>query len=227
MIKSKSRTHLFNHVDHGITLPELHCETTEVMRTYETPEGNKYPSVTTVLGSQNKEGLERWKERVGAEEAAKISHQAGVRGDAVHQICEDYLNNLDHTKGQMPTNLFSFNQIKPILDKNVNNIWFQECPLYSDRLRTAGRVDMIAEWKKELSIIDFKTSLRPKKEEWITSYFMQMAFYAAAFYERTGKPVKKGVIVMIVDHSTPQVFEVNTFDYLKPFIDLRNQYKVI
>lgn len=217
---------MFRHENHGIVLPKCTRETTESGRKYFTPEGNAYPSVTTVLSILGKESIQKWRKKVGEEEAKKISTQASVRGTAVHQLAEDYLNNNEEwSKGAMPSNLFSFNQIKPILDKNINNVWFQEEYLYSDKLECAGQVDCIAEYEGKLSIIDFKTSRKPKKEEWITNYFTQTAFYSAAFYERTGIAIKQGVIIITVDGSEPQVFKVNTFDYLKHFIAVRNKYR--
>lgn len=217
---------MFNHVKHDVVLPTLTRKTTDKGRKYFTPEGNAYPSITTVLGVLNKEGIIAWRKRVGEEEANKISQQASVRGTAVHKLAEDYLNNdPDWKEGAMPTNLFSFEDIKKIMDKRLNNIWMQEVFLYSDRLKTAGQVDCIAEFDGQLSIIDFKTSRKPKKVEWITSYFIQASFYAAAFYERTGIPIKQGVILITVDHNEPQVFKINTYDYLEHFLSVRKKYK--
>ena len=218
---------MFQHVEMK-TLPELECETLPTGRTYITPEGNKYPSITTVLSLRGKEGIKKWRERVGEEEANKISTQAATRGTAVHQLAEDYLNNKeDWSKGSMPSNLFAFNQIKTILDKRVNNIWAQEVPLYSDKFMIAGRVDCIAEFDGELTIIDFKTSRKPKKAEWIQNYFLQAAFYAAAFYERTGVAIKKFAIIITVDGDDPQVFTGNTHDYLKELLEVRTEYAKI
>ena len=217
---------MFNHVGLEVDLPELTRETTPQGRRYFTPEGKTYPSITTVLSMLSKDSIKKWREKVGDEEANKISQQASTRGTAVHQLAEDYLNNKeDWKKGAMPSNLFSFNQIKPILDEKVDNIRLQEVFLYSDRLETAGQVDCIAEYEGQLSIIDFKTSRKPKKEEWITSYFMQAAFYAAAFYERTGIAIRQGVIIIAVDGSEPQVFKVSTGEYLKHFKAVRDKYK--
>ena len=218
---------MFQHVEMK-TLPELECETLPTGRTYITPEGNKYPSITTVLSLRGKEGIMKWRERVGEEEANKISTQAATRGTAVHQLAEDYLNNKeDWSKGSMPSNLFAFNQIKTILDKRVNNIWAQEVPLYSDKFMIAGRVDCIAEFDGELTIIDFKTSRKPKKAEWIQNYFLQAAFYAAAFYERTGVAIKKFAIIITVDGDDPQVFTGNTHDYLRELLEVRTEYAEI
>jgi len=216
---------MFTHVDLPVTLNELECETLPTGRTYITPEGNKYPSITTVLSIRGKESLAKWKARVGEEEAKKISVKAANRGTAVHQLAEDYVNNKsDWSKGAMPANLFTFNTIKPILDKHVDNIWAQEVPLYSDKFQIAGRVDCIAEYDGELTIIDYKTSRKPKKEEWITNYFIQASFYAAAFYELTGVAIKKFAIIIAVDDDEPQVFTGDTFKWLPELKKVRVEF---
>jgi len=217
---------LFDHVDHGIELPQITRKTTENGRRYFTPEGNAYPSITTVLSLLSRDGIQKWRNSIGEEKANQISQQASVRGTAVHKLAEDYLNNeQDWNKGAMPVNLFSFNQIKPILDNRLNNIWFQEAYLYSDKLQCAGQVDCIAEFDDQLSIIDFKTARKPKKVEYITNYFIQASFYAASFYERTGIAIKQGVIVITVDNDDPQVFKISTHDYLHHFMSVRKKYK--
>ena len=217
---------MFTHVDHGIVLPQITRKTTESGRRYFTQEGNAYPSITTVLSIIGKEAILAWRKRVGEEEANKISQQAATRGTAVHKLAEDYLNNEEDWKGKhMPSNLFSFNSIKPVLDERINNIWMQEVFLYSDKLKCAGQCDCIAEFDGVLSIIDFKTSRRVKKAEDITNYFIQLCFYAAAFLERTGVAIKQGVIIMAVDGNEPLVFKVNTYDYLEHFISVRKKYK--
>ena len=217
---------MFNHVDHGITLPKMTRKTTEEGRRYFTPDGDAYPSITTVLGILSVDGIMKWRKRVGEEEANKISHQAATRGTSVHKLAEDYIDNVDDWKGKaMPNNLYTFSHLKNIIDNRLNNVWFQEEYLYSDRLKCAGQVDCIAEFDGELSIVDFKTSRKPKKIEWITNYFIQASFYAAAFYERTGVPIRQGVILITVDHNEPQVFKINTHEYLQQFLDVRQKYK--
>jgi hypothetical protein len=215
----------FNHVE-APTLTELIAETTGSGRVYNTPEGNRYPSVTTILSELSKAGIAAWRKRVGAEEANRISTQAGSRGTKVHQICEDYLNNKpDYLDGQMPANVFTFKQIQPILDQYVDNIQYLEAPLYSDFLKTAGRVDCIAEFDGKLSIIDFKTSRKPKKKEWISNYFMQASCYAVMYEERTEIPVSRTVVIVAVDGSEPQVFVENRDNFIEEFVDARVSYK--
>jgi genome maintenance exonuclease 1 len=217
---------MFTHVDHGIVLPTLTRQTTESGRKYFTPEGNAYPSITTVLSILGKEEIIAWRQRVGEEEANKVSRQASTRGTAIHKLAEDYVDNKPDWKGKhMPSNIATFNTLRPILDASLNNVWMQEAFLYSDKLKTAGQVDCIGEWDGVLSIIDFKTSKRVKKEEDITNYFIQMCFYAAAFLERTGIAIKQAVVVMAVDDNEPLIFKVNTFDYFEHFISVRKKYK--
>jgi hypothetical protein len=217
---------MFNHVDHGFTLEELEADTTENGRFYTTPSGQILPSITTVLSVKNKSGLDAWRKRVGEEEANRIMNQAALRGTAVHQLAEDYVNNeKDWKKGAMPANLFTFNTIKPLLDKHLNNVWIQEAPLYSEKLSVAGRVDCIAEWDGVLSIIDYKTSKRFKKREYVESYFIQEAAYAAMFLERTGVPIKQIVTVIAVDDNEPQVYIEKAIDHLPKFIELRKKFK--
>ena len=195
-------------------------------RYYLTPEGKKYPSVTTVSSIFAKEGIIKWRKRVGEEEATKITTQAATRGTAVHKICEDYINNdPDYLKKQMPANIQSFNDIKPVIDECINNVVMQECPLYSDYLEVAGTVDCIAEWNGKLSIIDFKTARKPKKKEWIENYFMQTAAYAVMFEERTKQPVSQLVILVAVDGEEPQVFIEDRDNWIWKFVDARSEYR--
>ena len=94
-----------------------------------------------------------------------------------------------------------------------------EIPLYSDQLKVAGTADCIAEYNGKLSVIDFKTSKKPKKEGWIEDYYIQAFFYAIAFFERTGV-IPEQVVIMI---AVRDVFEVQVFkksmDELDTYID--------
>jgi genome maintenance exonuclease 1 len=219
---------MFNHANHGIILEPLGCDTTPTGRFYFPSTGEKFPSVTTVLGVQDKSGLEAWRKRVGEEEAKRISVQAANRGSDVHLIAENYLNNeSDYGKGRMPINVMTFNTLKPVLDARVDNIYFQEAPLFSRKIKTAGRVDLIAEFDGQLSIIDFKTSRKPKKPEWITGYFMQESFYAAAFFELTGIPIRQIVTLVMVDDDQPQIFIEQPMKWLPSFLELRKKYQQI
>lgn len=196
-------------------------------RVYVTPEGKHYPSITTVLGARGKENIYEWRRRVGEEEANRITRHACTRGTALHTIAERYLNNEHdiYIKNEMPHVKALFNSIQPILDQNIGHIVMQECPLYSDRLGIAGRVDLVAEYKDKLSVIDFKTSKRVKSRDEIGDYFTQAAFYAAAFYERTNIPVTQSVIIMAVDDDPrPVIFIEKTYDWIPKVIESINYY---
>jgi hypothetical protein len=213
-----------------INCPELTAEIVEgIGRVYTTPEGNRYPSVTTVIGAGSDHSwLDAWKARVGEDEVKKISAQAARRGTAVHELAESYLkNDPRYTKGHMPANIATFNQIRPYLDKHVDKIYGLEVPLYSDQLRVAGRVDCIADWDQETAIIDFKTSKRKKKREDIDGYFIQASAYSMMTFERTGILPKKIVILMMVDDGEPLVFIEKSRDWIEKFIEIREKVIIL
>lgn len=204
-------------------LIELHTETINGKRHYVTPDG-KYPSITSVLGSFPKPELMEWKKRVGAEEANRVCRVAASRGTKTHLLCEKYLNNEEiDKKSFMPDALQSFYSMKPLLN-NINNIHKLEVPLYSSRLKVAGRCDGVAEYKGNLSIIDFKTSSKEKNEEWITDYFLQATFYGLCYLELTGIPIKEIVILISVDDGQPQEFIKPIKNYIKPLISKIKYY---
>ena len=217
---------MFNHV--LTNLEKLSRKNVDGKRLYETPDGLQYPSVTTITSQLSKEAIQKWRARVGNEVANKISTQASNRGTSVHKLCEDYCLNLDMEDKVMPTNKGMFMSIKSELDAKVDNIRSVEGFLYSNYLRTAGQVDLIADYNDKLSIIDFKTSKKRKPEAWIQNYFIQAAAYSFMFEERTNIKVPQLVIIIGVDgESEPQVFTKNAKErneYLLKFLDLRAQF---
>jgi hypothetical protein len=215
---------LFEHVKMK-ALPELGEETIEgVGRFYTTPDGNRYPSVTTILSkTTDMSWLQQWRDRIGEAEADKILRQAGRRGTAVHALAEEYLkNNSKYKKGHMPANIASFNSIKPYLDKHVTDIAGLEIPLYSDKLRVAGRVDCLCKWDGEWTILDFKTSRREKERDDIHNYFMQASCYSYMTYERLNLLPKKLIVLMTIDDGQPRVFEERSRDWIGKYIERRN-----
>jgi genome maintenance exonuclease 1 len=196
----------FIHETVDLGYSDLEADTLPSGRTYFGPTGNKYPSITTVLGILSKEGIEAWKKRVGEEEAAKILHRASERGTAVHDCIEKYLKNDPDHKNYMPNIMQSLHNLKPILDNRIGKVFAQEAALYSDHLGVAGRVDCVAEFDGKISIIDWKTSRKPKRRDWVTNYFIQESFYAIAWEERTGMPIQQLVTVMDVDDNEPAVY---------------------
>jgi hypothetical protein len=198
-----------------VYLPDLETEYVDGKRYYKTPAGN-LPSVTTVLSQKLKNpGLEAWKARVGEEEVKRVSTQAAGRGSAVHLLCEKYLSNdPDYKRGAMPFNLVTFSSIKKHLDLCIGTVYGLEVPLWSKRLGTAGRTDLLAGWLGVNSVIDFKTSKRKKEEEDIQSYFLQATVYSMMAEELTEHKFPQIVVIVAVDHDDAQIFVKNRDQYV-------------
>jgi len=211
----------FNHV--GSELQDLQTENIDGKRHYITPSGN-YISITTLLSELSKAGIQKWRARVGATEANRISTKASRQGTAVHALCEQYIKNEeDFLTESMPHLVEMFESIQPLLDR-IDNVHVTEGALYSDDLQLAGRTDLIAEFDGKLAIIDYKTSRRIKTWEMCASYFMQGAFYAHAYEERTGIPINNIVIIMAVENEEPLLFRETKERWLEPLNQVRHKY---
>tara|TARA_R100000697_G_scaffold60444_1_gene73395 strand:+ start:1640 stop:2347 length:708 start_codon:yes stop_codon:yes gene_type:complete len=205
---------------------ELETETVNGKRHYVLPTGGLYPSITTILGWFKAKAIKEWREKVGEDEAKKITVKSSRRGTAVHQICEDFLNNKeDCLIKHMPNNIVMFKSIRPILEKNIKVVHHQEVPLYSNKLSIAGRVDCICKWNDRPAIVDFKTSRKPKREEWITDYFEQCTAYSLMFEEMTKIHIPDIKIVMAVEDSEPIVFEKTIYDFIPGLLTKLETYK--
>lgn len=219
-------TKTFTHLPVVLDYENLLCETAETGRTYQTPKGKKYPSITTVLGVLSEDSIRAWRARVGEEEANRISSRACRRGESVHTLVERLIKNEEiSVKDNMPNVWESFSSIRQHIEDHVDNIVLQEKPLYSDHLGVAGRVDLIAEYDGKLSIIDIKTSTRIKEHGDIHSYFMQESAYAIMFEERTGIPVTRLVTIMAVDNEEPLIFKERRDNWAKPLIETIAEYR--
>ena len=208
----------FNHVG-SYEFAELITETINKKRHYVVGD-KKYPSVTTVTGSlpSKVKGLNDWRKKVGVKEANKISTKASAKGTAVHKLVEEYLNNSFEGKFLNPLAAESFRSIQPALDRYIDNIHSQEVPLWSDHLKLAGRVDCVAEFDGRLSIIDFKTSRKEKKKEWIPDYFMQSCAYSIMWEERTDLPITQLVVIIAPTDKKPQIFVEHRDIWTKPLL---------
>jgi genome maintenance exonuclease 1 len=195
---------MFNHVNH---LGDVDLKSREIdgTRFYTTPSGDSFPSITSVTSHKNKEFFAEWRERVGEEEANKICKLATTRGTKFHEVCQDYLeNNLKESYDEQ--SMIMFDAAKPYLDK-IGLVHAIERSMFSEVLGIAGRVDCIAEYDGELAVIDFKTSSKIKKEEWIEQYFVQEVAYACMYFELTGIPVKKLITIMVTPAGVVKVFD--------------------
>ena len=212
----------FNH--YASSLLDLKTENIDGARHYVTPDGNKYISITTLLSNLSKAGIQKWRERVGAEEANRISTKASRQGTGVHSICESYIKNEDgFLDGRMPNEVEMFQSIESLLDC-IDDVHCVEGALYSDELKLAGRTDLIAEFDNQLAVIDYKTSRKIKTWEMCHSYFMQGAFYAMAYEERTGIPINNIVIIMAVENEKPLLFKETKDRWIEPLNQVRHKY---
>ena len=207
-------------------LTELTTQTVNFKRFYETPDGKLYPSITTVLSTRNKKGLFEWRKRVGDEVANYVARTSAARGTAVHHMCEDYLNNFpvdwpdkwkEHEKKFLPFCLFK--QLENKVLQKIDNIRSQECALFSNKYRVAGRVDCIAEYDGKLSIIDFKTSTKERNDEWNENYYIQASAYAEMFEEQTGTPIEQIVILVVTEDGAVQEFVKEKYDYIPLLVE--------
>ena len=200
-----------------IELPQL-VRIDGEQRFYQTPDGNKYPSVTTVLSEMSdKTAILKWRKRVGEEEANRVSGRATRRGTAVHTLLEKFvLNEEIDFADTMPLNKTMYNQIAKHLEQHVDDVRSSEGQLFSHKLKIAGSVDLIASYKGEPAIIDFKTSTKPKRKEWIENYFLQATMYSYMLYEMTGLYHPKLVIAIALEEdSGPQIFEEHASNWIE------------
>ena len=196
----------FNHVISNVNVSLERVEENG-QRYHKTPDGI-FPSVTTVTGWEKKNFFAKWRKN-NPEESIRVCS----RGNKLHSIIENYLNNNEDVK-ENSNEVDLFRSMKPHIDK-INNIRALESPLYSKILGLAGRVDCIAEYNKELCVIDFKGSTRIKNKDDIENYFLQAAAYALMWQERTGEKCKKICIIIGTEKGITQVFVENTIDYVK------------
>lgn len=195
---------------------ELTKKEVDGIRLYNLPDDQWVPSITSVTSFYNRQIFIDWRKRVGIEEANRISRRATARGTDFHEAAQCYLMNLNMEWDKFqPITKIMFAHAKPYLDR-INNIHAIERTLYSEYLGLAGRVDCIGEYEGELAVIDFKTSDKLKPEKWLENYFVQEMFYASAYYEMTGIPVKKLITLMVTPGGDVKVFDKrNKDDYIK------------
>ncbi len=215
----------FNHVKNtSLNIPELKQINSDSGRMYETMEGERFPSITTVLNLYNQNFITEWKSKVGEEYANKVASQAARRGTIIHESVEHYLSNRS-----VPFVSFRqqelFKSIQPLLN-DINNVHCLEQRLFSRHLKIAGTVDCIAEHEGRLSVIDFKTSSRTKEKNKIENYFMQCTAYAIMYEELTGIPIQKIVIMIAVEDDFPQIFIEKRDNFVKSLLHYRELYRV-
>lgn len=212
-----------------VELPKIKRVQVDGKRHYQLADGDcvPYPSVTTILSGckKSKKALHEWRKRVGAETANKISRQATERGTSVHQLIEDYCQNKESEGKIMPNAADMFTRLRDVADKSIDNIKLVEGLMYSEYLRAAGTVDMVAEFDGKLSVIDWKTSTRRKTRSRCYNYFKQEAAYAVMYEEMTGQPITQLVTVVTDQEGGSQVFIEHRDEWIGEFLELRDQYE--
>lgn len=180
------------------------------------PKRKEYPSVSTILRETgDSSGLDRWRARVGEEEANRISKAAAERGTALHTIIETHFKPSSETVSvdeaeevRTPQSQYLLNSIIPYLSR-IRPVSF-ETPLWSDVLRINGRADCIGYYDNVLSVIDFKSSSKEKNDMWITDYYLQATLYAMMVMDLTSIPIHQIVILIGVERGDSQLFKKET-----------------
>ena len=180
-------------------------ESVEGKRLYATPDGSKVPSVTTILdktkSAEKMQALMEWKKRVGEAKAQEITTEAAGRGSRMHKFLEDYvIQGTINEPGSNPFSQHSHIMAKTVIEhglKHVNEIWGVEIPLYYPGIY-AGTTDGVGLHLNDESILDYKQTNKPKKEEYIEDYYLQLTAYALAHNEVHKTNIRKGVVLMCV-----------------------------
>lgn len=185
------------------TYLRINKETVNGSRKYATPDGEKLPSVTTILDAtkseESKKALMEWRNRVGHKRAQEITTEAAGRGTRMHKFIEDYIKTgILNEPGSNPYSIQSQKMAKSIIEQGLcklDEAWGVEVPLYFPKVY-AGTTDLCGVHDGQEAIMDHKQSNKVKKREWIEDYFVQSAAYATAHNELYGTNIRKGVIFM-------------------------------
>lgn len=189
--------------------------------------GVNYPSVTTVLSANEEKErvLTNWRNRVGQEEADRISRHASYQGTVVHTLVEDHIygRKIPSIKAA-PHHHAHAKRLKLVADKHIDNVRVIEGRFYSEEYRTAGTIDLVAEFDGKLSIIDWKTSRKKKKVSWVEDYFTQESAYAKMFTEHTDLEITQLVTIMSSDTGDIQVFIESPENWIREFAKIRLKF---
>jgi genome maintenance exonuclease 1 len=193
----------------------------------------RLPSVTTILkateSEEKKASLQAWKQRVGHKQAEIISREATSRGSSMHDYLEKFLLgklNMDLLGDNTLEKMMADQIIENGLRNKLNEIWGCEATLYYPG-KYAGAADCIGVYENKETIIDFKQSNKPKKEEWISEYFLQLSAYSLAHDKVYGSNITQGVILLCTKDNIFQRFIVNgntLKDYQNQFLEKVEQF---
>ena len=213
-------------IDQKYNYAKIDRTTVDGKRHYCLPNGDRVPSVTTILDrtkpQEKIDALNNWRKRVGETQAQQITTEAANRGTRMHSYLESYV--LSSDMKPLPANPYAhpswFMAAEVILKglTNVDEFWGSEVPVYYSGLY-AGTTDCIGVWKGRPAIIDFKQTNKPKKREWIEDYFIQLAAYAQAHNVTHGTEINTGVIMMAAQPQTLVDGSYSTPEYLEFVIE--------
>jgi genome maintenance exonuclease 1 len=214
----------FTHLLHP-EIPKIKQININGVRYYDTPNGTLI-SITSLLKNFTPEGILEWRKAVGEDVANEVMRAAADRGSKVHKIIENCLSNkpendLVGNYGELAARMFS--QMVPALDK-IDRIRALEKGLYSTRFGIAGRVDCIAEYDNELTVIDFKTSTR-KRDERNETHLVQASFYSLAWEERTGEKVNQIAILTTTEDGKLDVYRDDPSNHVDRLEEMIEEYK--
>jgi len=184
-------------------------------RFYETPDGSKTPSVSTILrATKDMTGLNAWKKRVGAKNAQKIVSEAAGIGTAMHGNLERFLLREERQVDDQVVQVKANAMAQKIIDNglsDVNEVWGIEQALYFPK-KYSGTADLIGEYKNLPAVMDFKQSNKPKRKEWIDDYFLQLTAYRLAHNQVYATNIRCGVIFLCTRDEEYQQFDLNESD---------------
>jgi genome maintenance exonuclease 1 len=193
----------------------------------------RLPSVTTILkateSEEKKASLQAWKQRVGQKQAEIITREASSRGSSMHEYLEKFLLgklNLDLLGDNTRERMMADQIIENGLRNKLDEIWGCEATLYYPG-KYAGAADCVGVYENKETIIDFKQSNKPKKDEWIDDYYLQCAAYALAHNTVHGSNITQAVILLCTKDNMFQRFLIEgdrLKDYQNKFLEKVEQF---
>jgi hypothetical protein len=187
-------------------------------RVYLTPDGESLPSVTTILSAtKDMTALNEWKKRVGEQKAKEITTEAAGVGTAMHSNLERFIAGLQRQPGNAPVHVQANKMADVIIDnglKHVNEVWAMEQSLYFPGLYS-GTTDLVAVFKDNPSVCDYKQTNKPKKEEWVEDYKIQLVAYILAHNEVYKTDIREGHVFMCSRDFQYQQFDLWPTDFNK------------
>jgi genome maintenance exonuclease 1 len=187
-------------------------------RVYATPDGEKLPSVTTILSAtKDMTALNEWRDRIGWDKAQQITTEAAGIGTAMHNNLERFIAGVERMPGNNAVHVQA-NKMADVIIKNglsrVNEVWAIEQSLYFPGLYS-GTTDLVGVHADEPAVMDYKQTNKPKKEEWIEDYKMQLVAYILAHNEVYKTDIRKGVVFMCSRDLQYQEFTLQPSEFNK------------